>query len=698
MKHFSFFTNGSMKERRLIFMAEKPDAQPNPEAENKRLQEENKLLREQLDTTNKNLDRVVKLHEELLKKIDASPYLPRQDASGVPYIPALENSPMMSSPAARNVIQQQLRARMPNVRDRLPFQVYPEKYNMNAYSPRMRRAPRKQVVFPDRKNYDGQRRQFFTVPKDEYGEPIRLPNGEYARVYGETVGDVAARLRATQPMMMSDSQALGVLARYNRNRGSFNEGVYRFRPYEPIGGVKLPSATDMAYMEGVNGALRRGLVPMGGNYFENPNLVRGRKDQNGNWYDAGPQFREQFSARTGWNGERFEMGLDENNEITYYPVEATDASMIGMNSIPAARGSRSEQDQIRSFNAGLDKEKIETGYDDLAKSTNPDVKRVYGEVMQRLSENMRKYSGDRREIESQYQLARTRLDQLRKNAFEMNSNAEVQGKALRTVERGVTKFAGDSYFTIEYEEAGTLKKITIRDPRIWGIGMFVGPESMDLAKEQGIRVSQKTLSTGKVNGIKIEFTKPGSFKLTSVNGSASQQGTEVIDIKSPTESASAGNEVSTPKVVPPEEYSPRPIEQPKQSSAASAQSKEEKKEVAEAAPEAKSDAVPMPPSEEKESASIEAANKGEFDELKELTRKAGLENLVEGIGTMKRVSDQLVVKNKILDAIKEEFPTLNIESVRMPAGQMSSVKKADEFIASLELALNARIIQRVMSK
>lgn len=554
MKHFSFFTNGSMKEHRLIFMAEMPDAQPNPEAEAKRLQEENKLLREQLDTTNKNLDKVMKMHEEVLKKIDTSPYLPRQDASGVPYIPALERSPMMSSPAARNVMQQQLRMRNPNMRNNLRVYQLPYPTNNN-YSPRMRRAPRQQVIYPDRKNYDGQRRQFFTVPRDEYGEPIRLPNGEYARVYGETVGDVAARLRATQPMMQSDSDSLRVLARYNRNRGSYNEGVYRFKPYEPIGGVKLPSETDRAWMGGVNNALGRGLVPMGGNYYENPNLVRGRTDKNGNWYDAGPQFREQFSARTGWKeGETFQMGLDENNEITYYPVEASDASMIGMNSIPAARGSRSEQDQIRSFNAGLDKEKIETGYEDLAKSNNPDVKRVYGEVMQRLSENMRKYSGDRREIESQYQLARTRLDQLRKNAFEMNSNAEVQGKALRTVERGVTKFAGDSYFTIEYEEAGTLKKITIRDPRIWGIGMFVGPESMDLAKEQGIRVSQKTLSTGKVNGLKIDFTKPGSFKLTSVNGSSSQPGTEVIDIK-PAEVA------STPSV-PKQEYSPPPVKPP----------------------------------------------------------------------------------------------------------------------------------------
>lgn len=566
MKHFSYFTNGSLKEHRLIFKAgETPDAKPDMAEENKRLMEQNAQLQEQLNSTNKNLDKVLKMQEELLKKIDASPYLPRQDASGVPYIRALENSPMANSPAARNVMQQQLSMRTQNYGNRL--RVYQLPYGTNAYSPRMRKAPRQQVIFPDRKNYDGQRRQFFTVPKDEYGEPIRLPNGEYARVYGETVGDVAARLRATQPMMSSDSDSLKVLARYNRNRGSYNEGVYRFRPYEPIGGVKLPSATDMAYMEGVNGALRRGLVPMGGNYFENPNLVRGRKDQNGNWYDAGPQFREQFSARTGWNGEKFQMGLDENNEITYYPVEMSDASMIGMNSIPAARGFRSEQDQIRSFYSGLDKEKIETGYDDLANSTNPDVKRVYGQVMQRLNENMRKYRGDTREIESQYQLARTRLDQLRKNAFEMNSNAEVQGSALRTVERRLTAFAGDTYFTIEFESGGRLEKITLRDPRIWGIGMFVGPESMDLAKEQGIRVSQKTLSTGKVNGIKIEFTKPGSFKLTTVNGSASQPGAELIEIKSPEETGSTESDPTAerfPDGMQPkkkEEYSPPPVEQ-----------------------------------------------------------------------------------------------------------------------------------------
>jgi hypothetical protein len=130
--------------------------------------------------------------------------------------------------------------------------------------------------------------------------------------------------------------------------------------------------------------------------------------------------------------------------------------------------------------------------------------------------------------------AKSNLDTLMRHARMFNNNDSITGETLAARTYQTNKgFEGESIM-IKYGKGN--RQIVIHHPGRWEAAGIYDSETMtDLAREAGIRVKPDMVG-GRANGVKIEFTLPGTFEVKSLGKSGVS---ETVKVEAPIKEQSA---------------------------------------------------------------------------------------------------------------------------------------------------------------
>lgn len=594
MRKTFFSSRHSDSEARLLCFAKKknnesvPDAS-NPENTRKKskaeirneeiaqLRKENAELKEKLKTVD-DLKKEVETLKQQTKQISAAPFAPYNTPGNGTLLPGQQlKGPYAAVPGAIDAANQaRINVGYPTAAD--PRRIYARQHRVVSNVP-VEQPLEIPLVSPapinrPRSYYDPERK-------------LMIHDDGKGNVRAETLDQLRDRLDAERAqaayvnnMQRNQSIAngrlvanwrsnpLGVEHQLNTERTARGLGITPDQMYNPVTG------TEAAFNEHVRRASKN-----------NPVL----RNKSGNYAYVDSDIPvNQFDSKLGMNVDKRKMKneyLASNDPRLVYGMPGAEIMSDGIpvqaDNINTARGiyekrakrtpagnvtpfnkidtnTTESQKEITDFYQDENIRRLQSGeFDDLKNHENPAVRKAYADITSAFSDGNMK----RKEVTyGDTALARTRMENLRRNAAMMSNNESISGNKLAERFYPVFGFAGDAPVRIEYEGVHRGRKekrnISIHDPRMWGDGIYGAKGSEDYAKDAGIRVVQDTFSNGKVKGLALEFTKPGKFTVIS-HGPNGKAQTEVVTVKN---SAAPYEEAPSvqPKDVPAQPAEPLP--------------------------------------------------------------------------------------------------------------------------------------------